>query len=480
MATININGKEITIGAPGQDGFTQNNGVGGWYTWEGVDASEFHITPSTANPGVTIVLEGGQFVKAPAGYKAALYDAANGAGTGVVPGTRYNGVLVTNFQIPQPAKFTEYRAGYGEWIFADYGQIGVAAATVPLVTPAIPPANTPKPTVPPVSGPPVKLTDIVQLSSTSVERQYVKGTLKAIDTQIITVTNTSNNVEVNAAFSPRAGLVFDPTTVLVPANSNRQVKLTFDIATIDALNEGLTAYNIPIALTSPTAIMPAPIPAPPPPPPPQVPAPPAPPAPQPVVATVPPYVRPTIVEPTLPTPLPPTPPEPGHWEIVEVGPGSTTTTFVVTHHAPFNGQEPGERNGYVLGMYDTTYGYNKTTVVGPTYDYQLVGNVNSAGPKPVPPPPSVTITEDSDKYQLISNKLVMTMADYVASQQQALVPPPPPPPEPPPAPVEPPPQSFGGSGGGGSGAFRGGRGQTLDANGDQTNGGFDINTIAAT
>ena len=74
----------------------------------------------------------------------------------------------------------------------------------------------------------------------------------------------------------------------------------------------------------------------------------------------------------------------------------------------------------------------------------------------------------------------MTMADYVASQQQALVPPPPPPPEPPPAPVEPPPQSFGGSGGGGSGAFRGGRGQTLDANGDQTNGGFDINTIAAT
>lgn len=469
MTTININGTEIPIGEPGQDGFTL--GPQGWFVWKGIDATNLPVTPSTANPGIIIGLDDGVEVKAPSNYAPPI------SNNSVIPNAQYNDKRIQYIKIPQPMTFITQRAFKGDgWVFSEYDSAKAAPPQVPLV------ATTPA--VAPSAGAAVKLTDIIQLSTTSVERQYVKGTLKAIEVQKVMVTNISNNVEVNAAFTPRAGLIFNPSTLLIPVNSSREVILTFDLASIDALNEGLTTYNIPIALTSPTAILPVPVAPPPMAPVSQVPAP------TPInytISSVTPgqdtkfvvgqsvrysatgehgrsLTGPTDVNWTssndaiisvdgtgvasinsvgtaritatrmvngspydsmivtnsvvnvirqLPiiedvSPLPPTPPKSGRWELVQVAPGSTTVELIVSLNAPTNGQGPVAENGYVAGIYNTTYGYHKTTVVGPTYDYQLVGDVYAAGKKPMPPAAAITVTEDSNKYQMLTNVLVPT------------------------------------------------------------------------
>lgn len=282
-----------------------------------------------------------------------------------------------------------------------YGcQVPTAATTpAPVVRDRVP---TPDTTMTAESANTVNLTQILRLDASDITRTYVKGTLKAITNQTITATNISPDIDIQVAFSPQAGLYFDPSSFLVPPNSSKESLLTFDLAKIDTLPEGLTVFNVPISLTSPTAISPPPVQLPPPAvvnytPPPVViypVIPPAPPSPIPVVPELPPIIIQT------PTPVPQMT---GQWVLTEVSPAYSRSETIISFNAPENGQEPGERNGYVLGYYNTTYGYTRTTTYGPLYDYSLQGDATAAGVKPTAPVRSVTITEDDDKYQMLSN-----------------------------------------------------------------------------
>ncbi len=299
----------------------------------------------------------------------------------------------------------------------------------------------------------VKLSDIVKLSSSAIERQYVKGTMKAIDSQVIQATNTANNVSVQVSFAPQAGVTFTPSTFLLAPNGTQTTTVTFDLATIDSLAEGFTTYNIPIALSSPTAILPTPAP---------LSTPPAPPPP-PVVAV-------PVVPVFTPEPPPPQPPvvqfvapSPGTWTLVQTAPGNTKTETIITLHVPDQGETAQIENNFVAGIYNSTYGYTRTTVTGPTYGYKLTGDANSAGPQPTPPAPSVTVTEDTNKYQLLTNVFTGPLPN------STITPPLPSPPAKPPTTINfslptftPQPAGQAGQGGGGSGPLTSLDGTTLN------------------
>jgi hypothetical protein len=311
----------------------------------------------------------------------------------------------------------------------------LSAPVVPFV-PVNSVSSTAQPSI--VPGAPVKLAEVVKLSAGQVTRQYVKGTMQAIERQTITATNTTNNVSVQVSFTPQIGLTFEPTAFLLAPNSSQNTVLSFELGAIDALPEGLTTYNIPVTLTSPTAIFPVAI------------SPTATPTPVPVVST-PPVITIPIVDTPPTTFIPSDPLPPGRWTLREVSPATADTQTIVTFKTDLNGEAPQELNNYVGGYYNTTYGYHKTTVTGPVYDYVLVGDGKSAGIKPIPPATNVTITEDDNKNQVLSNVFVISFEDYGAklNQPKPLLPAPPAP-ENPPTQTASTPLVTGGSGGGSS------------------------------
>jgi len=152
----------------------------------------------------------------------------------------------------------------------------------PIVSPTFTPpqASPPAPTVAPVRY--INLAEVVILDAVVIDRQYIKGSLRNIQSAKFNVKNISSEVEVQVALGGLAGVSFDPANFTLTKNGSQEVTVNFDVATIDNLPEGINTVNAAINLNSNTAVFdplpPPPAPVPPPPPTP-VPAPVPPPIP---------------------------------------------------------------------------------------------------------------------------------------------------------------------------------------------------------
>lgn len=168
--------------------------------------------------------------------------------------------------------------------------------TPPITTtPVVPPQQTPPPpTVPPVRY--INLADVVTLDAVVIDRQYIKGSLRAIDPAKINVRNTSTEVDVQVSLAGLAGVTFDPANFTLLKNSSQEVTVNFDFVTIDGLPEGINTVNAAINLNSNSAVF-DPLPPVQPPVPPMPPAPAPTPVPQPI-PQLPPVVVSTLTPPS--------------------------------------------------------------------------------------------------------------------------------------------------------------------------------------
>jgi hypothetical protein len=203
------------------------------------------------------------------------------------------------------------------------------------VLPITPPAvftSPPPPPAPPPPPPPavrtINLRNLVTLSSYTIDRQYIKGTLRDIPKEVIRVTNTSAEVDITVTLLGLAGVTFSPSTFDLPKATSVNVDVLFDPTVIDSYPEGVSAVNCVVNLTSNTAIV---DPLPPPPPTPPT----APPQPPPVLPTQPPIITPT--NPVTPTPT--TPVQFDGWVERRYGPNQYTQVGV---------SRPGQLNGNIL------------------------------------------------------------------------------------------------------------------------------------
>lgn len=214
--------------------------------------------------------------------------------------------------------------------------------TTPAPQPPPPPA--PAPTPPPVFVPPtplqpsfnpsstatvkpIDLAAAIQLSSRTIDREYVKGTMKTIPVQEFEVRNVTTNVNVTVGFRSIAGVIFTPNKFTLPAAQVQKVVASFDLAEIDKYPEGVNTVTAVLDLNSDTVLLQ--------PTPPSVSAPPI--TPTPIVPETPVLPQPPAPQPPPPT-VTPQPPSPqlNVWneERFEGSPNSTPEATIFSR-APF-------------------------------------------------------------------------------------------------------------------------------------------------
>lgn len=112
----------------------------------------------------------------------------------------------------------------------------------------------------------VNLRDLVKISAYTLDRQYTKGTLKNIEKEVITFTNTSNEFNIDVEIKELGGVKFTPSTFTLAKNSIQPVEITFDVTAVEQYPEGVSAVNCVVNFSSKDAVIVQPEPLPPPPP----------------------------------------------------------------------------------------------------------------------------------------------------------------------------------------------------------------------
>lgn len=263
----------------------------------------------------------------------------------------------------------------------------VAPSPTPLITTFHNPSPTPilvfvTPTVTPsqpiIIQQSINLVDLLQVSEAQFSREYTKGTLAAIGSETITLTNISNQIDLQIGLSGLGGISFNPPVVDLPRGQSTTVNIEVDSSQIDKLPEGLNTYNLVLNVTSNTIIS---IPILPPE------ATPLPTNTIPVIIVEPPPIPPPAVTPVLVTDY-------GTWALTQIDSGSVVSSDVVVFTDPSNAQ-PGEAdNNFIPGFYFTQYGRTITTTTGPSFAYALQGGTVPPFTQPTPPPPTITVTYD--------------------------------------------------------------------------------------
>ena len=169
--------------------------------------------------------------------------------------------------IPPPADYVGYR---------NLTLSRITTTTTPPVVTQPPITTTPVFTQPPSPPTPpapsvrtINLRDFVTLSSYTIDRQYIKGSLRSIPKEVITVTNRSTELDITVSLLGLAGVSFNPSTFELTKNSSREVDVIFDYAAIDTYPEGVSAVTCVMNLSSNSVVVdplpataPAPIPTP--------------------------------------------------------------------------------------------------------------------------------------------------------------------------------------------------------------------------
>jgi hypothetical protein len=109
----------------------------------------------------------------------------------------------------------------------------------------------PSPVIPIVPLPiSVDLLSIIQVSERSLARTYTKGTLAPITTETFTITNTSNDTTVAINIQSPSGVIFTPSSLMLPPGQVQPIVISFDTSIIDRLPEGSGIVNAIISLAS--------------------------------------------------------------------------------------------------------------------------------------------------------------------------------------------------------------------------------------
>ena len=163
--------------------------------------------------------------------------------------------------------------------------------------------------LPPPTIQDIILSDIIVIDVASINRQYIKGSLRPIDTGKFTIKNISTDIETQISILTLPGVIFTPSSFSLQGGEFREVVVKFELPILESFPEGVNTINAAINISSPTAIA-NPVPPPPPPlPPPAIPPPP-PPALPPLPPQLPPPPPPVIIEVQPPPPIFPPPPPP--------------------------------------------------------------------------------------------------------------------------------------------------------------------------
>jgi hypothetical protein len=127
--------------------------------------------------------------------------------------------------------------------------------TRPTTPPVIiqPPGRS-APTVLPPSFVGVNLNDVVKFSSTTIDRQYVKGTMRVIEKASISAVNTSTNIDVKVELTGINGVNFMPSSFELTRGSTSTIDILFDSVVVDTFPEGTTSINCIVNLTTTNTI----------------------------------------------------------------------------------------------------------------------------------------------------------------------------------------------------------------------------------
>lgn len=122
----------------------------------------------------------------------------------------------------------------------------------PKVQPTPPPQTIPVPitTYIPPAQPPADLVNVVAFSKLSTDRQYVKGTMVAVQDDFIIATNTSNALTVAVAFDSIGGVTFDPPHFNLAPLQQASITIHFDPKGFEQLGEGLNQINCVVKIAA--------------------------------------------------------------------------------------------------------------------------------------------------------------------------------------------------------------------------------------
>lgn len=110
----------------------------------------------------------------------------------------------------------------------------------------------PAPPAPTASS--TNLSNFISISSRIIDRQYIKGTMRAIPKETITISNISPELEITVTLLSLAGVSFSPSTFDLPPNMAINVDILFDTSVINQYPEGLSAVNAVANLSCRTAV----------------------------------------------------------------------------------------------------------------------------------------------------------------------------------------------------------------------------------
>lgn len=110
----------------------------------------------------------------------------------------------------------------------------------------------------------VDLAKLVQVSTPSVERMYVKNSMAPIAPEEIQLRNLSTEIDIRVGLRGAGGVSYEPSVVDLPKNSTVTVKVVFNPAEVNNLREGINTVGTILDLTTSTPVVLPPFPVEPP------------------------------------------------------------------------------------------------------------------------------------------------------------------------------------------------------------------------
>jgi hypothetical protein len=102
----------------------------------------------------------------------------------------------------------------------------------------------------------VDLKSVIQITpNNKITRDYTKYSMRAVDSQTLMFTNTSNLVDLNVNVRSGFGIIFTPSAFALAKGAQQNVVLSFDPTELEKYQEGVNSLTVVVDVTSPTGII---------------------------------------------------------------------------------------------------------------------------------------------------------------------------------------------------------------------------------
>lgn len=108
---------------------------------------------------------------------------------------------------------------------------------------------------------PIDLSMAVQVSTRVINREYVKNSMAAIQSEEFEIRNITTNIDLSIGIRSLGGVVFSPSNFTLKAGEVKRVVASFDLIEVNAYPEGLNAVTAVLDITSDTVILQPTVPA---------------------------------------------------------------------------------------------------------------------------------------------------------------------------------------------------------------------------